>query len=199
MPWVEFEPTIPALERAKTVRALDRMATVLGIPGRWCCTRKNNKHRFLNVKQRSVTPKRMSALYYKHIYEVRNRVRWHECEDAFLKKTRIIQNKFSRRNKFAIFQTLRIKSDFTNIFFVTLFQIRIKCDSAVLPYIHSIFITSLYSAGISRIQGVPEGKFSILGGHSVGHSKQKVSARHVLKRSVKCVTVDGGIFENILH
>jgi hypothetical protein len=30
MPWVEFEPTIPASERAKTVHALDRSATVTG-------------------------------------------------------------------------------------------------------------------------------------------------------------------------
>jgi hypothetical protein len=30
MPWVEFEPTIPAFERAKTVHALDRAATVIG-------------------------------------------------------------------------------------------------------------------------------------------------------------------------
>jgi hypothetical protein len=30
MPWVEFEPTIPGSERAKTVHALDRSATVTG-------------------------------------------------------------------------------------------------------------------------------------------------------------------------
>jgi hypothetical protein len=30
MPWVEFEPTIPAFEQAKTVDALDRAATVIG-------------------------------------------------------------------------------------------------------------------------------------------------------------------------
>jgi hypothetical protein len=30
MPWVGFEPTIPAFERAKTVHALDRAATVIG-------------------------------------------------------------------------------------------------------------------------------------------------------------------------
>jgi hypothetical protein len=30
MPWVGFEPTIPALERAKTVHALDGAATVIG-------------------------------------------------------------------------------------------------------------------------------------------------------------------------
>jgi hypothetical protein len=30
MPWVGFEPTIPASERAKTVRALDRSVTVTG-------------------------------------------------------------------------------------------------------------------------------------------------------------------------
>jgi hypothetical protein len=28
MPWLGFEPTIPAFERAKTVHALDRAATV---------------------------------------------------------------------------------------------------------------------------------------------------------------------------
>jgi hypothetical protein len=30
MPWVGFEPTIPVFKRAKTVRALDRAATVIG-------------------------------------------------------------------------------------------------------------------------------------------------------------------------
>jgi hypothetical protein len=30
MPWVAFQPTIPASERAKTVHALDRAATVAG-------------------------------------------------------------------------------------------------------------------------------------------------------------------------
>jgi hypothetical protein len=30
-PWMEFEPTIPAFERAKTVHALDRAATVVGL------------------------------------------------------------------------------------------------------------------------------------------------------------------------
>jgi hypothetical protein len=30
MPWVEFEPTIPALEREKTIHALDPVATVIG-------------------------------------------------------------------------------------------------------------------------------------------------------------------------
>jgi hypothetical protein len=30
MPWVGLEPTIPASERAKTVHALDRSATVTG-------------------------------------------------------------------------------------------------------------------------------------------------------------------------
>jgi hypothetical protein len=31
MPWVGFEPTIPASERAKTVHDLDRSAAVTGI------------------------------------------------------------------------------------------------------------------------------------------------------------------------
>jgi hypothetical protein len=30
MPWVGFEPTTPAIERAKTVYALDRTATMIG-------------------------------------------------------------------------------------------------------------------------------------------------------------------------
>jgi hypothetical protein len=30
MPWVEFEPTIPAFEQANTVHVLDRAATVMG-------------------------------------------------------------------------------------------------------------------------------------------------------------------------
>jgi hypothetical protein len=30
MPWVGFEPKIPAFERAKRVHALDRAATVIG-------------------------------------------------------------------------------------------------------------------------------------------------------------------------
>jgi hypothetical protein len=32
MPWVGFELTIPAFERAKTVHALDRAAIVIGFP-----------------------------------------------------------------------------------------------------------------------------------------------------------------------
>jgi hypothetical protein len=31
MPWAELEPTIPAFERAKTVHALDRPVTVIGV------------------------------------------------------------------------------------------------------------------------------------------------------------------------
>jgi hypothetical protein len=31
MPWVGFEPTIPAFELAKTVHVLDRAATVIGV------------------------------------------------------------------------------------------------------------------------------------------------------------------------
>jgi hypothetical protein len=33
MPQVRFEPTIPVFERAKTVHALDRAATVIGVSG----------------------------------------------------------------------------------------------------------------------------------------------------------------------
>jgi hypothetical protein len=31
LPWMAFEPTIPAFERSKTVRAIDRAATVIGL------------------------------------------------------------------------------------------------------------------------------------------------------------------------
>jgi oligoribonuclease (3'-5' exoribonuclease) len=72
------------------------------------------------------------------------------------------------------------------------------------------------------IQNVPGGKVNILGGHSIGHSKQEVymymcpipnsfrdraislytvqtlATRHVFTRVAKCIDVDGGIFENVL-
>jgi hypothetical protein len=37
MPWVGFEPIIPAFERAKTVRALDRAAIVIGFTSYSIC------------------------------------------------------------------------------------------------------------------------------------------------------------------
>jgi hypothetical protein len=51
-------------------------------------------------------------------------------------KSRIIQGKFSHRNKFALFETWCIKQGSMNIFYVTLFQIcitqiHIKCDHTV--------------------------------------------------------------------
>jgi hypothetical protein len=67
------------------------------------------------------------------------------------------------------------------------------------------------------IQSVPGGKANALGGHSIGHSKQKCTCilfrtvfrdraisyrrvtRHVLTRVAKCIDVARGIFENVLH
>jgi hypothetical protein len=74
------------------------------------------------------------------------------------------------------------------------------------------------------IQGVPRGNISILGGHSIGHYKQKMymymypfpngfrdrgislcstlyrrATRHVLARVAKYIDADGGIFENVLY
>jgi hypothetical protein len=46
MPLVEFEPTIPASERAKTVHALDRSATVTGMPTVY--TSRTQKHMLKN-------------------------------------------------------------------------------------------------------------------------------------------------------
>lgn len=43
----------------------------------------------------------------------------------------IIQDEFSQRNKFALFQTLHMKWDFINIFYITLFQICVKYDCTV--------------------------------------------------------------------
>jgi hypothetical protein len=45
MPWVVFEPTIPASERAKTVHALDRSATVTGDNYEYLLVIINNYHR----------------------------------------------------------------------------------------------------------------------------------------------------------
>jgi hypothetical protein len=39
MPRVGFEPTIPAFERAKTVHALDRATTVIGLPSVYVITK----------------------------------------------------------------------------------------------------------------------------------------------------------------
>jgi hypothetical protein len=71
------------------------------------------------------------------------------------------------------------------------------------------------------MQGVPGIKINILGGHTIGHSKQKKvymsvcpipnsfrdriislcrrPTRHVLTQVAKCIDVDGRIFENILY
>jgi hypothetical protein len=44
MPQVEFEPTIPGIERVKTIHALDRAATVIGDHYIWC--RRNSRTQF---------------------------------------------------------------------------------------------------------------------------------------------------------
>jgi hypothetical protein len=77
------------------------------------------------------------------------------------------------------------------------------------------------------IQNDSRGKVSILGGQSIGHSKQKMymymcpipngvrdraislcnalytlyiqATRHVLTRAAKCIDFDGKIFENVLY
>jgi hypothetical protein len=36
MPQVGFDPTIPVFERAKTVRAIDRVASVIALPNLKC-------------------------------------------------------------------------------------------------------------------------------------------------------------------
>jgi hypothetical protein len=59
MPWVEFEPTIPASERAKTVHATDRAVTVFGTRGYWFYII-SLIHSFLSLMQR----KPFTVCYY---------------------------------------------------------------------------------------------------------------------------------------
>jgi hypothetical protein len=58
MPWVGFEPTVPASERAKTVHALDRSATVTGINGilrnKLAQQYPNQKHTFCKNKNTDI-------------------------------------------------------------------------------------------------------------------------------------------------
>jgi hypothetical protein len=49
MIWVEFEPTIPASERVKTVHALDRAATVAG-QNVYLMLLKYNSHKIFYIK-----------------------------------------------------------------------------------------------------------------------------------------------------
>jgi hypothetical protein len=75
--------------------------------------------------------------------------------------------------------------------------------------------------GVEYIQNVPGRKVNILGGHSIGHSKQvkiykymcpipngfrdraislyRRATRHVLTRVAKCIDFDGVILENVLY
>jgi hypothetical protein len=50
MPLVGFEPTIPVFERAKTVHALDRATTVIGVVCKY--KNKNNEERLLYLCSR---------------------------------------------------------------------------------------------------------------------------------------------------
>jgi hypothetical protein len=62
---------------------------------------------------------------------------------------------------------------------------------------------------ILYIQDVPRGKVNILGGHSIGNSRQKKctvdctlyrrATRHAFTRVAKCIDADGGILENVLY
>jgi hypothetical protein len=56
MPRVDFEPTIPVFERAKTVHALDRVATAIGSQ---CYTESNIKlqNNFVNFLQKHLIVK----------------------------------------------------------------------------------------------------------------------------------------------
>jgi hypothetical protein len=94
-------------------------------------------------------------------------------------------------------------------------------------YIYFIFASHNDAVNSSDyIQDAPGGKIDVLGGHCIGHSKKNYTCacvifptvseielfhctvhcalyrratRHVLTRAAKCIDVDGGIFENVLH
>jgi hypothetical protein len=97
-----------------------------------------------------------------------------------------------------------------------------KGQMEICDYIYFIFGSLNHVVSSSDyIQNVPGGKVNILGGHSIGHSKQKNTicmymcpitngfrnraislsrraTRHVFTRAAKCIDTDG-IFENILY
>jgi hypothetical protein len=52
MPWVGFEPTVPASERAKTVHALDRSSTVTGVRGYRPTKLLENKNIYVRMESR---------------------------------------------------------------------------------------------------------------------------------------------------
>jgi hypothetical protein len=94
-------------------------------------------------------------------------------------------------------------------------------------YVHMMSLAILLIHVMSPIKNVPGGNINILGGHSIGHSKQKVymymcpipngvrdraillcnvlctlyrrATRRVLTRTAKCIDFDGKICENILY
>jgi hypothetical protein len=53
MPWVWFEPTVPASERAKTVHALDGSATVIG----------SALHKYVILETKSLEPPKNKIAY----------------------------------------------------------------------------------------------------------------------------------------
>jgi hypothetical protein len=67
-PWVRFEPTIPAFQRAKTVHALDRAATVIGIlSGCKGFTPRVPAHQLLQDKHQDMRQKLMSASWLRPV------------------------------------------------------------------------------------------------------------------------------------
>jgi hypothetical protein len=65
MPLVGFEPTVPVFERAKTVHALDRAATVIGSPLK--CTQ-------LNIKENIIINEKIILEYASEIYCQNNKL-----------------------------------------------------------------------------------------------------------------------------
>jgi hypothetical protein len=88
------------------------------------------------------------------------------------------------------------------------------------------YVANIPQRNSANIKDVPGGKFNIVGGHSICHSKQKLcctcvifrtvseievfhctahstlyrrATRYILTRDAKCTDTDGGIFENVLY
>jgi hypothetical protein len=74
----------------------------------------------------------MMANPYADLYMLKSTMWSHFMREMRSWRHRIIQDKFSRSNTFALFKTSRINRDFINIFYIAMFEIRTKCDRIIL-------------------------------------------------------------------
>jgi hypothetical protein len=83
MPGVGLEPTIPVFERAKTVHALDRAATVIGL----CKTMGHINSEWEDIYRNNHAGRHLLILCFKTVVESFN------CRNSFVTQTRNVGNK----------------------------------------------------------------------------------------------------------